>query len=94
MREEMLGFHYVNVTTKGYEGTLNLFFSGYCLAFIPQIRLADLMRKRIEANDALIEAALNMVDVKGRHHSEIPMNRLIEASKEFREVQKLACTDK
>lgn len=32
----------------------------------------------------LVEAALNMVDVKGRHHSEIAMNRLIEAAKKYR----------
>ncbi len=32
----------------------------------------------------LIDAALNMVDVKGRHHSEIAMNRLIEAAKTYR----------
>lgn len=31
-----------------------------------------------------IAAALNMVDVKGRHHSEITMNRLIEAAKNYR----------
>lgn len=37
-----------------------------------------------KAVQELVDAALNMVDVKGRHHSEMAMNRLIEAAKAFR----------
>lgn len=43
------------------------------------------LRYRDSQTHELIEAALNMVDVKGRHHSEIAMARLIEAAKKYRE---------
>jgi hypothetical protein len=36
----------------------------------------------------LVEAAINMVEVKGRHHSEIAMKRLIEAVRAYKEEQK------
>lgn len=40
------------------------------------------------AAQELIDAGINMVNVKGRHHSELAMNRLIEAVKEYRAVKK------
>lgn len=49
-------------------------------------------KARVEAEQAisrkLYEAAKNLRDVKGRHHSEIAMNRLIEAIAEYEKERK------
>lgn len=42
----------------------------------------------VSAVGELIQAAINLVNVKGRHHSEIAMNRLIDAVKAYREQSK------
>lgn len=40
------------------------------------------------AAQRVIDAGINMVNVKGRHHSELAMNQLIDAVKEYRAVKK------
>lgn len=41
----MKGFEYVNITCKGCEGWLNLFFNGVIIALIRDVDLADEIRK-------------------------------------------------
>lgn len=50
----------------------------------PQGHCQDCSRPSEQKAADLIKAALNMVDVKGRYHSEIAMNRLIEAAENYR----------
>jgi len=50
-------FNYVNITTNGCEGWLNLFFGDECIAVITSVYLADKIRsevpKRIRYADLL-----------------------------------------
>jgi len=41
-------FSYVDITTKGCDGWLNLFFDEFCIAMIDNVHIADEMRKTIE----------------------------------------------
>lgn len=41
-----------------------------------------LLREELEKAQAVVSAAKNLVNVKGRHHSEIAMNRLIKTVEE------------
>lgn len=43
----MSGFKYVNVTTPGCAGWLNLFFDEYCVALVNSAKVANQMRKVI-----------------------------------------------
>jgi hypothetical protein len=43
--EQPCRFSYVNITTKGCEGWLNLFFGEYCIALVRDIYIADQIRR-------------------------------------------------
>lgn len=45
MMENMKGFEYVNITCKGCEGWLNLFFNDVIIALIRDVNLADQIRE-------------------------------------------------
>lgn len=39
-----MGFNYVNITTKGCEGWLNLFIDEHCIALVRNVYLANRIR--------------------------------------------------
>ena len=57
-------FHYVNVTSVGYEGSLNLFIGEQVLAFVADIPVADMVRHeldriaQLEAENAALKSAM------------------------------------
>ena len=46
--EPMVMFGYVDITTKGCEGWLNLFFGQQCVALVDNIHIANEMRRSIK----------------------------------------------
>jgi len=46
-------FTYVDVTTQGCEGTLNLFFDDFCVAYISNIYVAQQLREELTAKRTL-----------------------------------------
>ena len=40
-------FNYTNITTKGFEGSLNLFFNRQIVALVDNVNLANEIRKEI-----------------------------------------------
>jgi hypothetical protein len=44
---EKIGFSYVNITTKGCEGWLNLFIDGYPIALVNNVFIANKIRARV-----------------------------------------------
>lgn len=46
--ENVDDFNYVSVTTKGYEGCINLFFGNHVLALITNVALADKIKNCVK----------------------------------------------
>ena len=43
----MNGFNYVDISCKGCEGWLNLFFNDACIALVRDLEVAEEMRKQV-----------------------------------------------
>ena len=43
--KNLVGFSYVDITTKGCEGWLNLFWGDYCVALVNNVDIANQMRQ-------------------------------------------------
>ena len=43
-----MGLNYVDVVTKGFEGSINLFYGDYCLCLVKDLKTAAQLRKEVK----------------------------------------------